>query len=283
MKKYLFTIILAVFLALTTFHLSIKDALAVCGTYIISEDRCVDAGSGDEIGDFSVCEGEITGVGFGTCCSTVDECPNPPPVDDDPPYPESNQNCGRWAGDPVYGNLCFGNDGDNSVISNPVQCPFPTECCRDESQCTLYYGCVYDENSTPTGRCEVRYTGGNLSTDHYYCVRGCQPPDISDTPPMLCNGGNGVNSAIGCIPINDTWLMLEFWFRWGIGLAGGFSFLLIIYSAFMMMTSTGDPKRIQAGQELLTSAIAGVIFLVFSVFILRLVGVDILHIPGWGV
>jgi hypothetical protein len=46
------------------------------------------------------------------------------------------------------------------------------------------------------------------------------------------------------------------------------------------MSSSGDPERLKGGQELLTSAIAGLIMLIFSVFILRVIGVDILKLPG---
>ena len=44
----------------------------------------------------------------------------------------------------------------------------------------------------------------------------------------------------------------------------------------MIMTSQGDPPRLKAGQEVLTSAISGIIMLIFSVFILNFIGFDIL-------
>lgn len=44
------------------------------------------------------------------------------------------------------------------------------------------------------------------------------------------------------------------------------------------MTSSGDPNKLKAGQELLTAAISGIIMLIFSVFILKVIGVDILKI-----
>src|SRR3972149_6087543 len=86
--------------------------------------------------------------------------------------------------------------------------------------------------------------------------------EVLDGP--TCDGGNGVNTAIGCIPFNDTSTFISFILRWAIGVGGGIAFLLIIYAAFMIMSSQGNPERIKAGQELLNSAIAGLILLIFS-------------------
>lgn len=116
----------------------------------------------------------------------------------------------------------------------------------------------------------------NAST-HNYCIFQTSP-----TGSPLCNGGKGINTAIGCIPIQDTNSFLGFILKWAIGIGGGIAFLLIVYAGFMIMTSSGNPERIKAGQELLTSAIAGLILLIFSIFILKIIGVDILGIPGFG-
>ena len=67
----------------------------------------------------------------------------------------------------------------------------------------------------------------------------------------------------------------------GIGLAGVVALLCIIYSAFTMQTSQGNPEKIKKAQELLTSCIMGLMLIIFSVFILRLIGVNILKIPGF--
>ncbi len=91
-----------------------------------------------------------------------------------------------------------------------------------------------------------------------------------------CNGGNGIDTAIGCIPIADTNTFVSWILGWSIGVGGGIAFLLIIYASFMIMTSQGDPPRLKAGQEVLTSAISGIIMLIFSVFILNFIGFDIL-------
>ncbi len=74
--------------------------------------------------------------------------------------------------------------------------------------------------------------------------------------------------------------LAAFFLRWGIGIGGGIAFLLIVYAGFMILSSSGNPDRLKAGQELLTSAIEGLILLIFSIFVLKVIGVDILKLPG---
>lgn len=100
---------------------------------------------------------------------------------------------------------------------------------------------------------------------------------------MFCNDPSGlnpkINTALGCIPVQMNQLvvaLLPFLF----GIAGGISFLLMISGFLKMTTSNGDPKAVQAAQESITSAITGLIVSIFALFILRLIAVDILHIPG---
>ena len=93
-------------------------------------------------------------------------------------------------------------------------------------------------------------------------------------------GSTEVNTAIGCIPLGEEGLA-TFFLRWGIGVGGGIAFLLIIVAGFQIMASQGNPDQLKAGQELLSAAIGGLILLIFSVFVLRFVGVTILKIPGF--
>lgn len=102
---------------------------------------------------------------------------------------------------------------------------------------------------------------------------------LAQTQAILCT--NGINTAIGCVPVlaNDNGKSFaNFLLKWGIGVGSGIAFLLILYSGFMIMTSTGNPERLKAGQELLTSAISGILLLIFSIFLLNLIGVNILGI-----
>ncbi|GEM_PF-3370770 len=97
---------------------------------------------------------------------------------------------------------------------------------------------------------------------------------------LFCNQDTKthLNTAIGCIPIKANTDFLRFLLQWSIGVAGGFAVLLILYASFLFITSSGDKYKLQSAKQLLTAAIAGLLFLIFSVFILRVIGVDILGI-----
>ncbi|MBI3380195.1 hypothetical protein HY029_05570, partial [Candidatus Gottesmanbacteria bacterium] len=49
-----------------------------------------------------------------------------------------------------------------------------------------------------------------------------------------------------------------------------------------VLTSSGNPERIQSGKDTITSALFGMLLILFSVFLLKVVGLDILRIPGFG-
>lgn len=93
--------------------------------------------------------------------------------------------------------------------------------------------------------------------------------------------GSGIWTAIGCIKTTFSSFIQETLFGLGIQLAGIVSLLCIIYAAFTMQTSMGNPEKIKKAQQLLTSCITGLLLVIFSVFILRLIGVNILKIPGF--
>jgi hypothetical protein len=86
-----------------------------------------------------------------------------------------------------------------------------------------------------------------------------------------------LNTAIGCIAVlGSTDDFLGDILKWAVEIGGGISFVLMLYADFVIMTSQGGPERLQAGKELLTSAVTGLILLIFSIFILKFIGIDIL-------
>jgi hypothetical protein len=106
----------------------------------------------------------------------------------------------------------------------------------------------------------------------------------ASTSPLGCGGNDdSLDTAIGCIRVLESpETFLGDILRWAVGVGGGIAFLLIVYASFMIMTSSGNPERLKAGQELLTSAISGLVLLIFSIFILKFIGIDILKLCKFG-
>ncbi len=77
----------------------------------------------------------------------------------------------------------------------------------------------------------------------------------------------------------DTRKFVNTLVSFGIGIAGGVAFLLLIYGGFKFIFSLGNPEAVQQGREIITAALIGLIVVVFSVFLLRLVGISILGLP----
>jgi len=112
------------------------------------------------------------------------------------------------------------------------------------------------------------------------CLGFTGTPDLHNPAKAYTKIASKTWTALGCIPTDPgqfiSWLLPA-----AIGIAGGLAFLLIIYGAFTILTSSGNPEKLNSGKEILISALAGLLLIIFSVFILKLIGVDILGIPGF--
>ena len=90
----------------------------------------------------------------------------------------------------------------------------------------------------------------------------------------------GILTAIGCVRTSPVGFTKDF-LRFMLGIGGGLAFLMMLLGAFQMLTSAGNPDTLHAGRERLTSAIIGLLIIIFSVLLLQIVGVGILTIPGF--
>lgn len=111
------------------------------------------------------------------------------------------------------------------------------------------------------------------------CENICTTPTFDP----LCrrsDGQYGIDTAIGCIPLQDSGVLksVAFFISWAISFSSGVAFLLIIISGILIITSSGNPERLKSGRELLTASISGVLFIIFAIFILRVIGVNALQI-----
>lgn len=91
----------------------------------------------------------------------------------------------------------------------------------------------------------------------------------------------GVDTGLGCIPSDPQGLVV--WFlSFAIKIAGGIALLLLAYGGIKFITSGGDPKALDEAKSTITSALSGLFLIIFSVLLLKIIGYDILRIPGWG-
>ena len=93
-----------------------------------------------------------------------------------------------------------------------------------------------------------------------------------------CFTQGSVWTAVGCIPTEPSAFIGKF-LGLGIGVGGGIALLLILFGGFQILTSAGNPEQLNAGRELVGSAITGLLLIIFSIFLLKVIGVDILGIP----
>lgn len=103
------------------------------------------------------------------------------------------------------------------------------------------------------------------------------------TPQGSCTDPSEVETAIGCISTSVDAAGNSFFgsvIKIAVGLGGGLALLLMLFGVFIVTTSAGIPDKLKEGQEIITSAISGLLFIILSVFLLNLIGINILGIPG---
>ncbi|MFH1840553.1 MAG: hypothetical protein ABH807_00105 [Candidatus Shapirobacteria bacterium] len=98
--------------------------------------------------------------------------------------------------------------------------------------------------------------------------------------PVIAARPPNIRTALGEIP-PDPLLFVGWVLGNSIRIGGGIAFLLMVFAGFQITTSTGNPERLKGGQEMLTAAIEGILFLIFSAFLLNLIGVKIFNFPDF--
>lgn len=184
------------------------------------------------------------------------------------------------------GQPCDTSSGSPSCQTGYICNPADNTCVIDNqnfSQCQAAGGTCETETTCPTGKIADSKLAG-CQTGTICCVAdpNYTRPHGGNIKYLFCDPEEQteINTAIGCIPISDTNRLVGFFLRFAIGIGGGIAFLLILYSGFQIITSGGDPERVKGARQLLTAAISGLLILVLSVFILEILGVDILKLPG---
>ena len=91
---------------------------------------------------------------------------------------------------------------------------------------------------------------------------------------------NEVATELGCLPNNPIGFVEKF-YGIGLSLIGMVGFLFLIYGGYNVMTSAGNPEKLQKGKEYIFYAIAGLLLSVFGFVFIELIAGGILKIPGF--
>lgn len=133
--------------------------------------------------------------------------------------------------------------------------------------------------------------GGQHNADRWNCESGGRTllleatVDLSGAPggpgsaprpgQNPCVGGV-CNTALGNIETGDIRDLANTILRIATGLAGGIALILMVIGAIRVLTSSGDQQKLSGGKDTIVAAVSGLLFLIFSIIILRFIGIDIL-------
>ena len=96
---------------------------------------------------------------------------------------------------------------------------------------------------------------------------------------MNC-AANEIATDLGCFP-NDPVGFVQKFYGIGLGFVAGVALLALIYGGYAILTSRGDPARVNNGKSYIYYAIAGLLLAIFGYVFIQTVLIDILHVPGF--
>ena len=93
-------------------------------------------------------------------------------------------------------------------------------------------------------------------------------------------GDQAISTALGCLPVSTSGFssaLLSFL----AGTAGAISLVIMLIATIQIMTGGDNAEQVKKGKELFTGAITGLLFIIFSVTLLKIVAGDIIKLPGF--
>jgi hypothetical protein len=97
---------------------------------------------------------------------------------------------------------------------------------------------------------------------------------------ITCKNQEGIWTGLGCIPYTPEGIASKF-LPFLIALAGAIALLVSLFGIFQLVLSAGDREKTAGAREMITSALAGLIFILLSMFLLRFIVKDIIQLPGF--
>ncbi len=88
------------------------------------------------------------------------------------------------------------------------------------------------------------------------------------------------STDLGCVSHNPLQFASDI-YGIGLSLIGGVALLSIIYGAFLVLTSSGDPVKLQNGKSYIVYALIGLALAVLGFAFYRIIGANVIKIPGF--
>jgi len=98
--------------------------------------------------------------------------------------------------------------------------------------------------------------------------------------PKSCGEGS-LSTALGCLPYTRDAFVASL-LSFIVGIAGAIALVVMLTATIQIMTAAGDSKKLSNAKQLFISALLGLLFLIFSVSILKIIAGDIIKLPGFG-
>ena len=89
-----------------------------------------------------------------------------------------------------------------------------------------------------------------------------------------------IQTDFGCFP-NDPIGFSQAFYGVGLGFVAGVALLALIFGGYTVLTSRGEPQRLNVGKSYIFYAISGLLLAIFGYVFIEVVLVDILKVPGF--
>jgi len=167
---------------------------------------------------------------------------------------------------------------------NKIDCSIAFTTCAKLPTCAEMTANDYHKDANYIGISDERRNCGWAAGTEIKCCASKNQSQSQAAPPPPCITGpsgfcNQVDTGLGTIQVQPGAIVGSI-LSLLLGISGGVAVILIMFAGYRIIFSNADEERMKGAREMLTSAIVGLLFIIFSVIILRVIGVDILHLPG---
>lgn len=194
-------------------------------------------------------------------------------------------------------------DTSSCVSIDASECTDPNLCFEDVScddKCGLYFQVKDIDGTIHCYDVEVAKTMPEVMSGAYATMEKCNsdlaagqaepvptipPRTPTPTPPLhLCQTSadtpQNCDTALGILRTTPDGF-IQGLLGILLSISGMVALYLIIRSGYQIMTSRGNPETLSEARERLTSALIGLLFVILSLLIMSVIGVDLFKIPGF--